>query len=473
MKLRLILSLLILSISFGTYAQDAANEDGKAKKEKKEKPAKEPKEKKEKKPRPPFYDNKLPYIYVGGGNLSLLNDDFADGANLYNVASWKWGINGGIEHRTFSAVGFSLNFLYGWVGTSERSPIESTPENMNLGNRNIETEIMNLDLKINVYLDNNLFINRASNWSPYLFGGVGYLLQMKQRTDLIDSEGRTYNYWEDGRITDRPRTAENLGTFTELDLNNKYETELEESFDGSELQTGGLTFPFGIGLRYKFGRKFHADISASYYWSLTDHLDGYKNGSQTDHFLYTSVGFAYHIAAKKVQPDSSIFDSFDFVSIDEADDDEDGVKNIEDICSNTPSGAPVDESGCPLDSDNDGVPDYRDEETSADSALVDANGMTIDPDFIVLKDTNALAHNIIYEAYPSMEFPKVGNIYSFEKPQEEERGKELGDFVQVDQNGDGFISADEITWAIDAFFEGELDFSAAKLHDLIDFFFDQ
>ena len=70
MKLRLILSLLILSISFGTYAQDAPSEEGKSKKEKTEKAEKEPKEKKEKKPRPPFYDNKLPYIYVGGGNMS-------------------------------------------------------------------------------------------------------------------------------------------------------------------------------------------------------------------------------------------------------------------------------------------------------------------------------------------------------------------------------------------------------------------
>jgi len=149
------------------------------------------------------------------------------------------------------------------------------------------------------------------------------------------------------------------------------------------------------------------------------------------------------------------------------------VINIEDLCSNTPAGAAVDGSGCPLDSDNDGVPDYRDAETSADSALVDVNGVTIDPDFIVLPDTNAVAHNIVYEAYPSMEMPRVGDYYSFDKPSEEQKSQELGDFTVVDQNGDGFISADEITWAIDAFFEGELDFSAAKLHDLIDFFFEQ
>lgn len=473
MKLRLILSLLVLSFTLSCYAQDAPAEESKAKKEKKAKTEKEPKEKKEKKPRPPFYDNKLPYIYVGGGNLSVITDDLNDGANLYDVTNWKWGINGGIEHRTFSAVGFSLNFLYGWLGSTERSPTPSTAANRNLGNRNFETEIMNLDFKVNVYLDNNLFINRASNWSPYLFGGVGYLLQMRQRTDLRDAEGNEYFYWNDGTVRDREKTQENLGTARTLDIDNKAETDIKESYDGSALETGGLTFPFGLGLRYKFGRKFHADISATYYWTLTDHIDGNKGGDNTDHFLYTSLGFAYHIGAKKQKPDSSQFDSFDFLALEQGDDDGDGVVNIEDLCANTPEGAGVDESGCPLDSDKDGVPDYRDAETSADSALVDANGVTIDPDFIVLPDTNAVAHKLVYEAYPSMEFPKVGNYYTFDKPDEEKEGKELGDFKQVDRDSDGFISADEITWAIDAFFEGELDFSAAKLHDLIDFFFDQ
>ncbi|MCF8276610.1 MAG: hypothetical protein K9J17_07740 [Flavobacteriales bacterium] len=473
MKLRLILSLLILTISFGTYAQDAPAEEGKAKKEKKEKTEQEPKEEKEKKPRPPYYDNKMPYIYVGGGNMSLLGDDISSGTNLYNTTNWKWGINAGIEHRTFSAVGFSLNFLYGWLGEKERTPITSTTDNLNLGNRNVQTELMNIDFKVNVYLDNNLFISRSSHFSPYLFGGVGYILKMTQKTDLLDADGNQYFYWDDGRIMDRPKVQGELGSAVALDIDNKYETTLKQSFDGSKLQHNSVAFPFGLGLRYKFGRKFHADISATYYWTLSDQLDGYKSGKQTDHFLYTSVGFAYHIAAKKQQPDSSQFDSFDFLALDNADEDGDGVINVEDLCANTPAGAAVDKSGCPLDSDHDGVPDYRDQETSADSAMVDANGMTIDPDFIVLPDTNSVAHDIIYEAYPTMERAKVGSYYSFEKPQEEQETKELGSFVVVDRDGDGFISADEITWAIDAFFEGELDFSAAKLHDLIDFFFDQ
>lgn len=462
MKLRTLLAFFILSSSLSLSAQESSenvSDEPTTTEEATEKEAKE------KKPRPPFYDNKLPYIYVGGGNLSLLADDIASDINLYNTTNWKWGINAGVEHRTFSAVGFSLNFLYGWLGQTERSPIAEN-------NRNIETEMMSLDFKVHAYLDNNLFINRASRFSPYVFGGVGYILSMRHRADQLSEDGREYFYWDDGTVRDRPKTPENLGTAEVLAVDNDYETELEESYNGTALPTGAITFPFGLGLRYKFGRKFHADISATYYWSLSDQLDAFEKGKQTDHFLYTSIGFAYHIAAKKQQPDSSQFDNFDFLAMEQGDDDGDGVVNINDLCANTPSG-PVDESGCPLDTDGDGIPDFRDEESSPDSALVDARGVTIDPDFIVLPDTNAVARNIVYEAYPSMELPRVGTYYTFDTPQEEETSRDLGSFIVVDRNEDGFISAEEITWAIDAFFDGELDFSAAKLHDLIDFFFEQ
>ena len=42
----------------------------------------------------------------------------------------------------------------------------------------------------------------------------------------------------------------------------------------------------------------------------------------------------------------------------DGDDDKDGVLNELDQCPATPSGATVDEKGCPLDSDGDGVVDF-------------------------------------------------------------------------------------------------------------------
>lgn len=60
------------------------------------------------------------------------------------------------------------------------------------------------------------------------------------------------------------------------------------------------------------------------------------------------------------------------------DSDHDGVSDSADRCPNTPSGAAVDEHGCPLDEDNDGVPDYLDQcaNTPADTP-VDVHGCAI------------------------------------------------------------------------------------------------
>jgi len=46
-------------------------------------------------------------------------------------------------------------------------------------------------------------------------------------------------------------------------------------------------------------------------------------------------------------------------------------------------------------------------------------------------------------------------------------------YVVLDKDKDSFISAKEVTNAIDMFFEGEVDLTAKDLHELIDFYFDQ
>lgn len=467
MNLRTLLSISLMLVTFNLAAQEAADEA--PSKEKKEKEAKEPREKK---PRPEFYNHKLPSIYVGGGQLSLLADDISKGLKPYNSTNWRWGVYAGLEHRTWSALGFSLGFMYGQLSDNERSPVI-------MENRNVETSFMQIDMHVKVYLDNNLIINRASRFSPYLFGGVGYIVDFTPKADLLDAEGRQYHYWEDGRIMDRPKSPEDLGLARPLEMDRDYETELKEAYteDGSVGETydrNALMFPFGVGLRYKFSNAFYADVKATYHWSLSDYLDNFSRpGSQTDHYLFTSVGIGYNIAAKKKQKEPSQFDMIDFLAIEQGDDDGDGVKNIHDLCAGTPAGVKVDEFGCPKDGDGDGVPDYRDlEGNSAADAVVDAAGVTIDEEGLT-RDTVAVNRDVRYLAFPSIQGKPAKSLYSTEEPETYRRSSSLGDFAMVDRDGDGFISADEITWAIDAFFEGELDFNASKLHDLIDFFFEQ
>ena len=48
--------------------------------------------------------------------------------------------------------------------------------------------------------------------------------------------------------------------------------------------------------------------------------------------------------------------------LDKEDSDRDGVIDIDDFCPKTPKGVTVDEFGCPIDTDLDGVADYKDTE---------------------------------------------------------------------------------------------------------------
>ncbi|GGX79637.1 hypothetical protein GCM10007160_03740 [Litchfieldella qijiaojingensis] len=68
------------------------------------------------------------------------------------------------------------------------------------------------------------------------------------------------------------------------------------------------------------------------------------------------------------------------------DSDGDGVPDYRDQCPGTPAGVEVDAQGCPLDSDGDGVPDYRDQcPNTPAGAEVNALGC---PESLVLRDVN-------------------------------------------------------------------------------------
>lgn len=68
------------------------------------------------------------------------------------------------------------------------------------------------------------------------------------------------------------------------------------------------------------------------------------------------------------------------------DSDGDGVPDYRDQCPGTPAGVEVDANGCPLDSDNDGVPDYRDQCPNT-PAGVEVNALGC-PESLVLRDVN-------------------------------------------------------------------------------------
>jgi len=415
-----------------------------------------------KRERPPANFNKLPTVSLGIGNLSFFGD-ISGNIKGFPYTNFRKGYNLKVEERFGSCLGVSLNGLYGRLEENQKSVIPAR-------NLNFQTKIYQGDLNLVFYFDNNFMLNRASRFAPYIFGGVGYM-SFDPKADLKDRSGNTYFYWTDGTIRDKAQTEQNLGTAHQVNRDYVYETTLKRSYiDSLTYQKTTITIPFGGGIRFKFSDKFNANLSATYYMTQTKYLDNLK-GKNYDGFLYSSLSFGYNIGVKKAPKEPSVYDNVDFSAVDKEDDDADGVKNIDDLCPGTPKGVQVDAHGCPLDSDGDGIPDYIDREpNTAKGAVVNGFGETITDESAEKNagDTTAVSRDIIYKAYPSQKLSPGSSESSSAKP-----AADLGEFKIADTNNDGRISAEEITNAIDAFFDGDKKYSPAFISKLIDFFFDQ
>jgi hypothetical protein len=91
--------------------------------------------------------------------------------------------------------------------------------------------------------------------------------------------------------------------------------------------------------------------------------------------MYGAVGVGMRLGKAHRQPRVSYPAAYLALGTDA---DRDGVKDIEDRCPGTPASARVDRKGCPVDSDGDGLPDYRDAEPHSVHIQVNALGIAVD-----------------------------------------------------------------------------------------------
>lgn len=154
--------------------------------------------------------------------------------------------------------------------------------------------------------------------------------------------------------------------------------------DGNELERNKQNkyspndwFAYGeLGLKFMLNKYVSFNIAASIDYLPFDNLDDSPNsitgGSDNDIFFTFMGGIHFYFGGI-------------------SDTDNDGVRDEDDICSNTPQGVIVDEFGCPVDSDKDGIPDYLDKcpntpkniPVNMDGCPLDADGDGV-PDYLDL-----------------------------------------------------------------------------------------
>ena len=314
---------------------------------------------------------------------------------------------------------------------------------------------------------------------PYLsLGFETYAFNSK--ADLKDANGYYYNYWSDGTIRNIAEGSAPEEESIMLIRDHTYETDLREmDNDGlGKYSLQAFAIPIDLAFELQLHERVQLRLGATYHYSVNDLIDDVSNAGvgvrkgngKTDSYLYTYFTFNFDIfsAQKEIEEDiiSEPYNQFLFESIDFEDEDKDGVLDFDDDCIGTPEGVAVDTTGCPLDEDKDGIPDYRDKEANTPlDSIVGLDGVTL-TEAQKTEDTTRL--KIFYweicTYYPSMCGKEIYRLSNEDLPVK---------YLSLDKNEDGYISVDEVSIAIDEFFDMKSDFNIDDIYELIEFFFGQ
>jgi len=273
-----------------------------------------------------------------------------------------------------------------------------------------ESSQYNLDLMFNFY---NINFHQARNCMSFFtyfgFGALAY----NTRVNALDGNYAAYDFAT--IVPDPSASAKTIRKELQSKMDNTYESDAQTN--GSK-KVGNKTVDFapsiGAGFQYKLDKKWNLQVEDRVTFPGDDYIDGTRFGkpiagmptvSQTkDMINYFSIGVNRNISGKK----KSVEPLYWINPLDHAynelsyprhmllpnpvlpDEDADGVTDQFDKCPKTPAGVAVDIHGCPMDTDGDGVPDYKDKQliTPTECQPVDADGVGHCPCPDGCKDSN-------------------------------------------------------------------------------------
>lgn len=286
-----------------------------------------------------------------------------------------------------------LNFyaLFGKLGANERF----APNNRNL---NFEAQIRagGLNLEYNF----NHFLPKKRAGSPFISLGIESF-EFLSKTDMKDKNDNPYFYWSDGSIHNKDEFASDAGQSIEIFRDYTYESDIREmNLDKfGKYPERSFAIPVGAGVILKINDYVNFKLGAAMHFTFTDYIDGVtekslgnrQGNSKNDNFMMTGFALQYNLGMNKKGKEKreilkdleENYEKVDFTALETDDLDKDGVIDWNDLCQGTPPGVPVDAMGCPLDDDDDGVPNYKDDELKTPKgALVSTRGVRMSDSLI-------------------------------------------------------------------------------------------
>ena len=340
-------------------------------------------------------------------------------------------------------------------------------------NLNFESDIysfgFNLEYRFGHLMRSNPFLR------PYVSVGVDNI-NFSSRGDLVDTEGVAYNYWSDGRIMSQPETTP--AGAVPLYRDYEYETylrsrEIEGGF--GDYNQRSMAVPLGAGIHMSVNPRVFLSLGMVYRYTFTDFIDNVafegtsiagEKGNDAYIFSHASLHFDL-FSDPSTRTVDLLFAEVDFDPLFYDDEDGDFVLDLSDRCPGTPYGVAVDSLGCPLDGDGDLVPDYLDKEPDTPAgAWVDEDGHSLSEEAFYSR--LSLRESAMDRSEVEQYLESIQGSYTPGSSREiPER------FRTLDEDGDNYISFDELLRTVDKYFDYELELSIEEVRELNDFFFSQ
>ena len=395
----------------------------------------------------PFSENLIfkPQLSMGVGMLTFYGDIGMNNKGYHpmvsRIATTLRLIN---PLNEFLDVGFYV--MFGEISANERS----LTRNLNFKS-NIRTGGITFNYNFNQFLSKTRIIE------PYVHVGFESI-EFLSKTDLKDEDGNTYYYWSDGSIKDIDESHPDAANAVDIVRDYDYESDIrEQNFDGfGKYAERTFGVPLEIGVNLYTGKKLKFRVGTAMHFTFSDLIDGVTDQSignrvgtsDNDKLLFTHIAMSYDF---NVKPRKSTAKPFDidlehYLQEDTIDSDGDLIVDHIDRCAKTPLGVKVDQFGCPLDDDLDGISNSFDQELlSMQGAKVNDVGVTL---------TNE-DYNLMFRLYKDStgefsDFDTIHSIWSSDprsvkKIIDEEKLKPAGKqlFVVIGSDVEG-VSANEL-----------------------------
>jgi hypothetical protein len=286
-------------------------------------------------------------------------------------------------------------------------------------------------------------------------------------------------------MRDFPENSINAYRARIIRFDSDYETDLSSTdlFKQGSISQQTFSIPFDVGLDFYLSDRVNLRVGSAINYCFSDRIDNYDNNIakaqgypvQNDYndifmFTYFTMNFDLFSDPKTILVErvfAMLGENYDY-DIFWSDQDNDKVFDNFDECPDTPEGVEVDSVGCPFDTDFDGVFDYMDNEPNTpEGAIVDDNGVQVSADVL------AAMFNKKGEAVSRKQVKLIPVTHVWSRSLTITPGKIPEKLKPVDTDSDGYISFQELTNAINDFFDGKNNLTLNDLYDLNEYFFAQ